>query len=349
MSTSRDVAPGVAVAVPLWRPSRPYVRELLESLAAQTRPPDELVLADQEHPSCRWAAQMAESLGLPCTLVDTSEVVGMAANWNAAVRSTSREWVLLAHQDDALLPHSLELLEAAHGDAASGVVQVSGHEIRVDETGEIIRAMPRTNHRGFIFLDRFLYELDYDDLAYLMLRNGQVFGEPSSMLFSRDAFRRSGGFDESMIHSVDIDFILRMASLGASRYVGAPVVRRRVHRSQATVANIRSGVTIAERKMLTDRYLLSIPAGKRRTAVRSGLAARYVFDALRAGRNGRVDSAVTGAGQVVRLRPSPLRLVRQAVEVSVHTNPDAALARRRRTAVLSSVSPAAFVPVDEGS
>jgi hypothetical protein len=92
-----------------------YVREQLESLAAQTRPPDELVVCDDCSSDGTAAAvrEFALTAPFPVRLHVNAENVGSTRNFGAAVALCRGDVIALCDQDDFWLPHKLLCYERA--------------------------------------------------------------------------------------------------------------------------------------------------------------------------------------------------------------------------------------------
>lgn len=98
-----------SIAVPLYRTKEIYLKELLESVMAQTYPHWELCLADGSGREASLEAAVRRLAGdekrihyqlLPQNL-------GIAENTNAAIKTASGEFVILADHDDLLAPNAL--------------------------------------------------------------------------------------------------------------------------------------------------------------------------------------------------------------------------------------------------
>lgn len=102
----------------------PYLREQLKSIAAQTLPPDELVVCDDC--SCDRTPEIlkefSESVSFPVHIHLNEENLGPLGNFSKAVGLCQGNWVALCDQDDIWLPDKLERLvrkmeqlETTHG------------------------------------------------------------------------------------------------------------------------------------------------------------------------------------------------------------------------------------------
>jgi glycosyltransferase involved in cell wall biosynthesis len=315
-------SPSVSVAIPLYNPSPRFLTGTVDSLRAQTLPPTEVVFTDDsERDHGRLIERLAE--GLPYRHIRNAQRLGMVENWNTSVRAGSSEYVVVLHQDDSLEPDALRAMSQVFVDHDDVAICAVG-ETRVDEYGEVLCRPTRPNHRERLFLTRGVHEVGYADLTYLMLRNGQIFGEPSAFMMSRAHFDAVGGFDAAFRQSVDIDFALRMARSGRALYLTDRLVRRRVHRDQATQANVIQGRNLVDRRTLYHRHFLTQPYSDNDIErVKANLVVRAVFDGLRAFRFGRWSVVKEAASQVGEYRPRPAKLGERLVELALWVNDDA--------------------------
>ena len=97
----------VTALIPAYN-SAAWIAEALDSVAAQTAPPDEVIVVDDG--STDGTADIAESLGATCLRPGR---VGVSAARNLGVRAASGELIALLDSDDAWTPDKLEI-QTAH-------------------------------------------------------------------------------------------------------------------------------------------------------------------------------------------------------------------------------------------
>ena len=92
-----------------------YLREQLESIRAQTRPPDELVVCDDGSSDATRETLRAFAAGaaFPVRLHFNEYNLGSTKNFEQAIRRCDGEIIALADQDDVWRPDKLERLEQA--------------------------------------------------------------------------------------------------------------------------------------------------------------------------------------------------------------------------------------------
>lgn len=224
----------IEVVVPAHN-AAPFLRETLESVAAQTRPPALVTVVDDRSTDAtrEVAERAAAELPVPIRVLATEGPPGPSAARNTAIRrADGPPLVALLDADDLLLPNHHADLAALLGadpgavlafgdcslfDSASGETLVPSHHTK---SGIAARAAEplATLAVGFTLGERMFVEL---------LATG-MFGT-SACLFHRAAALRAGLFDEAMMYAEDTDLFLRLALLGGMPFTREPVSRKRVH------------------------------------------------------------------------------------------------------------------------
>lgn len=107
----------VSVAMATYDGAR-FIDEQLASLAAQTRPPDQLVVSDDgsSDDTCERVERFAASAPFEVQLVRSSERGHTTVNFERAVSRCDRDLVFFCDQDDVWRPHKIERM-VAHFDA----------------------------------------------------------------------------------------------------------------------------------------------------------------------------------------------------------------------------------------
>src|ERR671927_271278 len=90
-----------------------FVREQLASIAAQTRPPDELVVCDDcsTDATLECIREFARTAPFPVRVVENEKNAGSTKNFERAVELCEGDFIALADQDDVWLPEKLQRLE----------------------------------------------------------------------------------------------------------------------------------------------------------------------------------------------------------------------------------------------
>jgi glycosyltransferase involved in cell wall biosynthesis len=201
------------VSVILVTCDRPLLlADALRSVAAQTRPALEVLVADDG----ATPADRAAPAGLALRWCATASA-GLARARNIAARASRGEMLAFLDDDDRWRPDHLERLIAAFGESACDLAYTDAVVVRerVDADGTRV-------------------DLEERALAYpwdpeMMRTNDWI--APSSLAVRRALFERLSGFDESFAFSEDWDFIMRAARVTTPRHVPGISVEVRMRSS----------------------------------------------------------------------------------------------------------------------
>lgn len=208
--------PTVAAIIPVYnRPT--VVLEALASVAAQTRPPDVLVIVDDGSTDGTvgridaWFA--ANRPAFPVRVVRQANA-GAAAARNRGAREAGDHELLAFLDSDDLWPADYL---ARMTDAFSDQPDVVAATCDIIKTGP---SLPRER--------RYTYEWARGRVTGKILVLG-ITGTPNTVI-RRDAYQRAGGQCESLPFAEDRHLFLRVSLLGDWAYVpGAPVINRIDH------------------------------------------------------------------------------------------------------------------------
>src|SRR6186997_149500 len=92
-----------------------FLAEQLDSILAQSRPPDEIVICDDASTDGTWALLTTFAPKAPCpvTLRRNDTRLGVIGNFSQAMTLATGDAIALADQDDVWHPMKLEKLEGA--------------------------------------------------------------------------------------------------------------------------------------------------------------------------------------------------------------------------------------------
>jgi len=269
--------PTVAIVIPV-RNGMPYLEEALESaLAAEGI--DEVVVRENGSTdgTAEWLTERAQRGDFTLLVAETP---GSAAeNWTTVASAVSTDYVKLLCADDYLLPGGIERQVAAAVETPDAVLIASKRRV-IDESG---RTVVGSHGIGGV-------AGPHDGAAVArkaVLGGRNPFGEPSAVLFRRDALAASLPFDGSHPYVIDLDMYVRVLSRG--RFVGLSTTDAafRVSTTSWSAAigsdqarQFDAWVTdlVATRRLVAGRVALGIA----RVRIRAVFAARRVVTRLAA-------------------------------------------------------------------
>lgn len=293
----------ISVAVPVWNTRPAFLRELAESLAAQTYGNWEAVLWDGGSTDADAVAAM-DALDDPrIRVIHSAENAGIAGNTNGAIRACRGDYVALCDHDDTLTPDALWHMAAAI--AAEKPDMLYSDEDKLTEDG-CIRTDP---HRKPDFCPDNLRSGNY--ICHLMV-------------IRRELLEELGGLRPDFDGSQDHDLALRIAErtkrichiprvLYHWRTVGASMSHRRLATCQDAAARAVTehmqrigygGACTVEEGSLRLRY--DVPDGVTVETIRVPVGEGFAFINREAGR-ARADVLLIVSESVAGLTEADVR------------------------------------------
>lgn len=289
----------IAAVIPLYNGAE-FIRETLESVLAQVRPADEIIVVDDG--STDNGAAIVEEMAShsPITLLRKANG-GQSSARNHAIKHSRCSHIAFLDQDDTWYEQHLELLAEPF---------VAG---KIRDLGIVYGNLDHVDRAGRMILRSCLDDIptSHPKRSLLECLRYDMFILPGATLASRSAMMAAGLFDERLSGYEDDDLFLRIFSLGfRSIYIKTPVTRWRIY-SGSTSFSMR----MAKSRMI---YFQKLLAGYPDDAdlglywSRDVIAPRFVRtltdEYMRASRSGRQDlmrQLVADMGTVLpALKPS---------------------------------------------
>lgn len=180
----------VSVVLPCYRQAC-FLPDALESLRAQTRPPEQVIVVDDGSPDDVDGAID----GFPEVHLVRQENRGLGAARNRGLALASEPYVVFLDADDRLMPEALEV-QARVLDEHPEAAFVWGFNVQVDTDRRPLPPGPTT----------------FDGTpSYGRLLEGNFVGAPLGVLFRRSILDEAGGFDEDLRACEDVEVYLRLA------------------------------------------------------------------------------------------------------------------------------------------
>jgi GT2 family glycosyltransferase len=196
-----------AVVIPNWNGSR-WLTGCLDAVAAQTRPPDEVIVVDDA--SQDDSVDVAQVHALAPTVIALERNGGFARAVNHGIRAANADVVALVNVDVVLAEDWLErtilALEADPRAASVATKMVSMEDPGIlDDTGDWLRRDGGGEQRGRFRRDQGLFD-----------EPEEVWGAcAGAALYRRDAVLGVGGFEERFVmYLEDAELALRLRLAG---------------------------------------------------------------------------------------------------------------------------------------
>ncbi len=274
--------PAITVAIPTFNGSR-HLAETLGGVLGQTEVPFDLLISDDR--STDETIDLVRALaGDRARIVENSERLGLAGNWNQCVRFSQTPLIAIVHQDDLLRPgHLAAHVNAFASDPRIGLL-ASGSRV-IDEHGHAVSET--VIDRGGLGPSDRLFQAG-EALPYLVASNPL---RCSAVSLRVEAQQSLGGFDPKYRYVVDWDFWIRVARDWSLCWLANPTVDIRWHLASET-HRFRTGMAdLQESERLISALLdelkthavstAELSQAARRTLARAYLNRAHV--ALRAG------------------------------------------------------------------
>lgn len=194
----------VSIVVPVFN-GMPHLRELTESLLAQTHADLEIVFS--EGGSTDDSPAFLASLTDPRVRIIHQDGSGAAGNWTTATEAARAGFIKLVCQDDLLAVDAIERQLADLEQHPDAVMAIGQRDI-VDAKGDVLYA-----RRGLAGIkERTISGSDLIRTCYLQGTN--VIGEPLTVLFRAEALRAAMPWDDSNPLMLDLSTYAKVAPMG---------------------------------------------------------------------------------------------------------------------------------------
>lgn len=219
---TQSAFPRVSIALCTFNGAR-YLEPQLESIAGQTRLPDELIIADDGSSDdtlavlSRWSAEHPQ---LAVRVLPPTTHLGVTANFERAIAATSGDIIVLSDQDDVWSPARIENAVAALGGQPFGALHtdaelIDGDGHRLGET--LFGRLGMTAHERSALLT--------SDLFSTYLRRNLATG--ATMAFTRSVWEMARPLPSTWVHDEWIAMIA--ASCDGLRCLEEPAIQYRIH------------------------------------------------------------------------------------------------------------------------
>lgn len=233
----------ISVVIPTFNRA-PLIQGALLSVAAQTRPADEIIVVDDGSTDGTRAA--VEALDLPNLRYIWQENAGGNVARNAGIEAASNPWIAFQDSDDYWLPHKLERMMAVmEANADFGAEAVFSSFCLFDPNKRSFRLMPSASASEKAPVRR---------LDNPMRQTGVLSANPIStqtLIVTRRLLDEVGRFDVKLRRFQDWDLAIRLAAAGPMLFVPEPLCYV-VLGSDSVTRNYKAGLDA--RRHLIDKH-----------------------------------------------------------------------------------------------
>ncbi|MGH9437862.1 MAG: glycosyltransferase family 2 protein [Terriglobia bacterium] len=235
-------SPTIAVVIPAYNCAA-YIEEALDSIAAQTRAPDRVVVVDDGSTdgSAEIVARFMQRSSMPVQLLRQPNA-GIAAARNAGVAQCQEDLLAFLDADDTFYPTFLERAGAVLARHAELVLCFLDRDV-VDARGKFLRR--DLDHPAFRAIPAVRLSDGTSVLAkspFATLASGNVI--PIGLMVRRSAFHQVGGFDVEQRAVEDLPFLMRLTKVGKFGFIDEPLGIWRRHGANTSGRNNSFGMAM---------------------------------------------------------------------------------------------------------
>lgn len=275
----------VSVVIPTYNGAK-YIAAAIESVFAQTRLPDEIVVVDDC--SKDDTLKMIQSLRGPVAIrilqLDRNSG-GPVLPMTKGFEQSASPFIATLDQDDRMLPDRIERQAGAlehHGDAAAAI----GLLVKIDSDGKPwpgdFVADSRVRINVIAFKDGNGCRLLDPAGVYAHVLSHGTLTIASSTTFRKSAWQKAGGFDPTLRVAWDTDISLKLTTVGSLAYIPDPIGEYRLHAANTSAqgtTTLREVLALKQRHL--DRPLHPIDGEMLRRELREGYFGLAYAESLR--------------------------------------------------------------------
>jgi len=220
--------PLVTVCIPSFNSER-TIERCLVSVSMQDYQNTKIIVVDDC--SSDNTVQLCRAYSDNIEIIKNDRNLGIVGNHNRCIELADGKYLKFVHADDYLLPGAISKMVSSlekYPDASLAFsrryIESTVEEFVRDASDLHVPLEPLSEYtKGVLLIERFI-------------RAGarrNLFGEPTSMMFNREAMVRSGGFSSHLPQLFDIEFCLAILAHGAAVWINEPLSVR-VHTSDTT-------------------------------------------------------------------------------------------------------------------
>ena len=219
------MAETIVAIIPLYNGAK-YIRPAIESILAQERQPDEIVVVDDGSTDNGEGAAIVSEVTDPRIKLLFKENGGQGSARNFGVQNSTSSLIAFLDQDDLWYPHHLRVLEKPFLENKSLPL------------GWVYSNLDQINANGNMVCQSILSTLRANEHPKRTINcclGQDMYILPGASLISRTAYESVGGFDPQFSGYEDDDLFLRMFCKGwRNEYIDKPLTIWRAHANSSS-------------------------------------------------------------------------------------------------------------------
>jgi glycosyltransferase involved in cell wall biosynthesis len=229
--------PRISVVIPVYN-GLAYVEETFRAVLRQTVTDWELILVDNRSTdgTSELLRRLVEAQNDPRVRIVTNPVTLPApVNWNVGLREARGEYLKLICADDIPTADCLERQARVLADQPT-VSVAAGARIIINSRGRVMFTRSGIRRTGI--------HPGRDMIRQCIMSGTNIIGDPVNVMWRRSAMEKIGFFDPTVVYCTDVEYWLRLLSVGDLFYDTQPVGYYRIHAKAAATG--LSGVTVRD-------------------------------------------------------------------------------------------------------
>jgi len=274
--------PLVSICVPTYNSSA-YLRQSLDSIAAQTYKNIEVIIGDNASTddTVAIANEYAACHGFRVFVNERN--IGALNNWNLLLERVRGVYVAIYHSDDVYEPTIVdESVKALGGN--DNVAMVGTMANVIDGKGKF--RYPYNLPDGIRKLKKSVYSFDEVMLGALMSGGDRVFLVTPSLMVKKSVYEEFGRFDDTRRSAGDYEMWLRIAIKYDVAIIDRKLINYRIHENQGSELELRKNIEIPDNVPIFRKYREHILNKKVRKLSDKFIDKRILMAALKQNRQG---------------------------------------------------------------
>ena len=249
-----------------------FIADALRSVFGQTHQPDEIIVVDDgsadETPAVVAAIANGAPIPIKFTRLSTNSG-GPSRPLNTGISLARGDIIALLDQDDLMRPRRIEVQLKSISQSPECSLAIGRFSIMGNAEGDMTPIWPTpqfSDLTGQLSVDAE-FSIPDSKAAFLALMIKNFAGSSSNFCFTKESWRRIGGFDETIKTCVDLDFILKAVLSGPILIINETLFDYRWRSESLNHSNARK--TDLELAVVRLRTAFAKPewAGERRRAL----------------------------------------------------------------------------------